>query len=167
MLHRRVVPVFVAAVMLTLPSCYTHVPVESATPPMGERFTFEISDQGRVDLAERIGPGIARIEGRLVGMENDQYLVSVNRVVSISGESSGWSGETIRLDRGIVSRLRERQLSRTRTAAVAAGVTAALVAIVLTTDLEGLFTGDDDEIGPIEPPPTDFRPGKAVRPINK
>lgn len=150
--------------LLALPSCYQYVPVETATPGSGERFAFEISDQGRVGLGERLGPGVSLIEGRLVGTEGEQYLISVFRVATINGESSAWSGETMRLDRNYVSRVRERELNRTRTVAAATAASVVVVAVVLTTGLAGFFTGTDDDRNPPDPP-VDFRPLTTVVPI--
>lgn len=140
-----------------LSGCYTYVPVESSTPPVGETVSFEITDRGRVSLAERMGTGIRSIEGRVMGAEGDQYVVSVFRVASIDGQSSAWSGETIRLDRDFVSRAHERRLSKSRSWLAAAVMTGVIVAVVTTTGLAGFFDDDDIELPP-EPNPDDLRP---------
>ena len=150
--------------LLAVQGCYTYVPVESTTPPLGRTVAFEISDQGRVSLADRMGPGITAVEGRLLGIEGDQLVISVFGVETIREGRSSWSGETVRLDRAFVSRVRERQLSKTRTWLASAAVTAAVVALVVATDLTGLFTSDedDDENGG---GPTDVRPRPQRGPV--
>lgn len=143
--------------LVWLPSCYTYVPVESPTPPVGETVSFEITDRGRVGLAERMGSGIRSIEGRVIGAEGDRYVVNVFRVATIDGTSSAWSGETIRLERDFVSRARERQLSRSRTWLAAAVATGVIVVLVTQTGLSGFFDAEEDP-DPIDPDPTDARP---------
>lgn len=142
-----------------LPGCYTYVPVESTTPPVGETVSFEITDRGRVGLAERMGSGIRSIEGRVIGAEGDQYIVNVFRVASIDGTSSAWSGETVRLDRDFVSRTQERQLSKSRTWLAAAVATGALVVLITQTGLGGFFDDDPPRDGE-DPTPGDMRPKK-------
>jgi hypothetical protein len=150
--------------LMAAQGCYTYVPVESTTPPMGRTVAFEISDQGRASIADRMGPGITSIEGRLLGTEGDQLVISVFGVETIRNGRSSWSGETVRLNRAFVSRVRERQLSKTKTWLVSAAVTAAVVALVVATDLTGAFTGDDDD-GENGGGPADVRPRPQRGPV--
>ena len=132
-------------------ACYQSVPLETSTPPVGQTVAFIISDQGRVGLGDRMGPGIARIEGRMMGTEGDQYVVSVFRTAAIGGATSVWSGEEMRLNRSFVSRLEGRELSKTRTWLAAGVATSVVVAFIASRGLNGLFGGDDHS--PPEPPP--------------
>lgn len=144
-------------------ACYRSVPLETSTPPVGQTVSFIISDQGRVGLGDRLGPGIARIEGRMLGTEGDQYLVSVFRTAALGGTTSVWSGEEMRLDRNFVSRLEGRELSKTRTWITAGVVTSVLVAFIMSKGLTGIFGGDDNP--PPEPPPGQTsRVPHAIRP---
>jgi hypothetical protein len=118
--------------------------------------SFIISDQGRVGLGDRMGPGIARIEGRMVGTEGDLYVVNVFRTAEIGGSTSVWSGEEMRLNRNFVSRLEGRQLSKTRTWLAAGAATSVVVAFIMTRGLAGLFGGDEHT-------PPDPDPGQSSR----
>ena len=152
---RRAVGCGILAALTVLPGCYTYIPVESTTPPTGETVAFEISDQGRAGLSERLGSGVDRIEGRVRGTEGDQYLVDVFRIAQFQGgksEWSTWSGETIRLDRGYVSRYQTRRLSKTRTWILAGGITGAIVLLAVTKSLTTLFQGEDDDDPGGDPP---------------
>ena len=145
--------------LAVVPACYKSVPLETSTPPVGETVSFIISDQGRVSLGERMGPGLARIDGRMVGTEGDQYVIDVFRTAQIGGGTSLWAGETMRLDRAYVARLEGRRLSKTRTWLVTAAVTGVVVAFIASRGLIGIFGGDDD------PPPDDNPPQSSrVRP---
>lgn len=151
------------ALLFAASACYKSVPLETSTPPVGQTVSFIISDQGRVGLGERLGPGIARIEGRMLGTEGDQYLVSVFRTAALGGATSVWSGEEMRLDRNFVARLEGRELSKTRTWVAAGLVTSVLVAFIMSKGLNGIFAGDDRE--PIPPdPPASSRVPHAIRP---
>ncbi len=132
--------------------CYRSVPLETSTPPIGQTVSFIISDVGRVRLADRLGPGVTRIEGRVVGVEPEEYQISVFRIAQIDGGVSQWTGETIRLDRGFVDRLQGRQLSKKRTWILAAGVTAGVALFIATRGLSGVFQGEDDPGDPTDPP---------------
>ena len=136
--------------------CYKSVPLETSTPPVGQTVSFIISDQGRVGLGERLGPGIARIEGRMLGTEGDQYLVSVFRTAALGGATSVWSGEEMRLDRNFVSRLEGRELSKSRTWIAAGVATSVIVAFIMSKGLTGIFSGDDHK-------PPDPDPGQTSR----
>jgi hypothetical protein len=149
-------------VLVAIAGCHRYVPIGTPVPPVGEVVAFQISDQGRVGLAERFGPGVARIEGRVLGNEGNDYVISVSRVAQIGGESSLWSGETIHLEHDFVGRLERRELAKTRTWLVAGGVTTAVVALIASASLTGFFGGDDAGDGPPDPP--DTRIGRPIRP---
>ena len=148
--------------MLALVACHKYVPVETSTPPVGEVIAFQISDQGRVALYDRLGPGVAVIEGRIVGTEDNNYLISVNRIEQLNGTSSRWSGEVMRLDRALVAQARRRELSKTRTLVFAGGITAAVGVLIASRGLATIF-GQDDPDPPPEIPP-ESRIGRTIRP---
>ena len=151
------------SMLVVVPACYKSVPLETSTPPVGETVSFIISDQGRVQLTDRMGPGLLRIEGRMVGTEGDQYVISVFRTAAIGSGTSLWSGEEMRLDRNLVSRLEGRQLSKSRTWLAAGAATSVVAAFIMTRGLTGLFGGDDD--GPPEgEPPQSSRGRPGIRP---
>jgi hypothetical protein len=158
---RRAVGCGILAALTVLPGCYTYVPVASTTPPTGETVAFEISDQGRVGLGDRMGASVDRIEGRVKAAEGDRYLVEVYRVSQISNgksEWSQWSGETMQLDRGYVRGYQLRRLSKSRSWLLAGTVTAALVTLALTTSLSALFQGEKEPKEPGEGPSTQRAP---------
>jgi hypothetical protein len=142
----------VAAVLPALQACYTYAPLATPAPATGETYVFDVSDRGRVDLAERFGAGLTEIEGRLAGVENAQYLINVFRVSHLNGQTALWSGESSRISRENIGTVRGRKLSRGRTALAVAGGAAAVVAILASTGLLGNWTGDPEGPGEGEPP---------------
>jgi hypothetical protein len=137
---RRTVP-FVA--IMAAPACYDYVPV-TTSPPVGEMVALEITDRGRVDLTDRFGPGIARIEGRLVSAPPDQYVVAISRVTQINGDHASWTGETARLSRDVVGGVQTRHFARTRTAFVAAAAAAGVVGFIVTRNWISSSSGGSD-----------------------
>ena len=137
--------------VLATAGCYTYVPLETATPPVGETMLFHITDRGRVGLAESFGSGLMRVEGRLTRIDTRDYVMDVFRVAQLDGTRSTWSGESVRLDKEFVGQVQRRQLSRTRTYALAAGITAGVAVLAASGNLLGAFSGDPEEELPDDP----------------
>ncbi len=51
---------------MTQAGCYVYGPTPTGQPVPGARYALAITDQGRVGLADRLGPGVETIEGTLV-----------------------------------------------------------------------------------------------------
>jgi hypothetical protein len=133
--------------MAWLAACYSYVPVQpGVVPASGDPVALDITDAGRVNLGDRLGPGVTRVEGRLTSADSE-YAINVHRVAFISAPASRWSGELVRIDRSLVGSVWQRKLSRGRTAFAAAAITAAVVAVFVTTDLVGFFEGAGGDSG--------------------
>jgi hypothetical protein len=131
-----------------LGACYTYTPVDTGVTPAGEVVAFDISDRGRVALSERFGPGLSRVEGRLARVEGDEMVLNVIRVAHVGGESSQWSGESVRLQREYVGQTSVRRLSRTRSFLAAGIATACLAVFIASKGLTGHWFGSGSEGGP-------------------
>ena len=142
---------------VVLSACYKYVPVESTTPPVGETVAFEITDRGRVGLGDRLGTGVKEIQGQIIRPDGDELVINVFKVVQLNGTSSQWSGETVRLDRDYIGRVKTRELSKTRTWLLAAGATATVVWLITSRTLSGLFNDDEPPVDP-EPPSSVLKP---------
>lgn len=127
--------------------CYRYVPLVASAPKPGEHYTFDISDQGRVGLADRLGPGVLKVEGLLVRQADDSYIVSVGGIESLGGGTAHWSGEQVPVREEFVSGVQRREFSRGRTA-VAIGAAAAAIGVFIVTRGLGGISG---------PPP--YQPG--------
>jgi hypothetical protein len=135
--------VAMAAVLPTLHACYEYKPLETQTPPVGDMIALQITDQGRIDLAERFGPGLAEIQGRVVANQGNEYVVNVFRVSQLNGETAAWSGEVTHINRTVVGMVKGRQLSPVRTTLLAVGGAVA-VGYLATRALSGGFSGGGD-----------------------
>ena len=131
-------------------ACYDYVPVETA-PTTGARVALVVTDQGRVSLADRFGPGIATIDGQLVGVQDSNYIINVYRVSQISGSHALWTGEQSHINRALVGMVRLRQLSFWRTAALV-GVAAAGAVALAAGGLSAAGSQPDSTSGTTKPP---------------
>ena len=133
--------------VLAVAGCYEYKPIEAQALPVGEAVSLQISDQGRVGLADRFGPGLAEVQGRLVSNQGNEYVLNVFRVSQLNGESSAWSGEMTRLDRSFVGTVKGRSFSPFRTTLLT--ITAGTAAyFILGRQLVGSFSGGHEETPP-------------------
>ena len=126
-------------------ACFSYAPVQ-ATPRPGAQVALEVTDEGRVALSERIGPGVVRLEGTLAGVEGDDLLVDATAVRQVRGYITDLGGLRVRVARRHVSRVDERRLSRTRTLIVVGGIVA-VVAAFFAVKIGGKGTPGDEEPG--------------------
>jgi hypothetical protein len=131
--------------------CYTYVPLNSESPPVGQTIALQISDRGRVELADRFGPGLARIEGLVTSADSQDVVMNVFQVAHVDGLRNRWSGEMVRVRRGLVGRLEERKLSHVRTYMLVGVTAGAVVGLVASQGLFGWFSGDDPGVPPDDP----------------
>src|SRR3989442_11964848 len=89
-------------------------------------------------MGPRIGPGVARVDGAVVGATDTAYVLSVSDVLGINGGRNPWAGETVQVQRAYVANSLERRFSRGRTFVVPGGAAAGGVAFLLTPNLFGL-----------------------------
>jgi hypothetical protein len=130
-----------------LTGCYQHVPASPATLTGGTEVSLGITDEGRVALADQVGPGIRRLEGRVLEITDTSLVLALTRVNLIDLDiAMQRDGERVEVARSQISDLRERQLSRSRTWLAVGGAVAAVLSLFLIA-LSG-FGGDD----PIERP---------------
>lgn len=133
--------------------CYSYLPVQSA-PPTGtdaQRTAIVVNDRGRTLLAERVGPLVDQIEGRIDKRENGTITMAVYRVRDVRGDYATWTGEQVQIPEDAVLGYRPRKVSKVKTALFIGGVVLAVVASLRASfDIFGM-------------PPTE-RPGEGPLP---
>lgn len=107
---------------------------------------LEVTDEGRVALNEKIGPGVVRLEGTLAGVDGDELLVDAAAARQVRGYVSDLGGVRVRLPQKYVTRMDERRFSRSRTLLVVGGIVA-IVAGFFATKISGRNTPSDQEPG--------------------
>jgi hypothetical protein len=142
---RRLIASLVVATQLLTTACYAYAPVQT-TPQAGAQVALEVTDEGRVALSDKIGPGVVRLEGTLAAVEGDELLVDASSVRQVRGYISDLGGVRVRLPKRYVTRMDERRLSRTRSLLVVGGVVA-IVAAFFTAKINARSTPGDEEPG--------------------
>lgn len=145
------------AVLATLQGCYNYAPLETGVPTVGETVELQIGDRGRLELSERLGRGVSKIEGRLTSVTEEQYLINVAAVSYLGGEKSRWSGESMRLNRDYVDSASVRKLSKRRTWVAASLVAVGVAVFIASRGLLVDFLGGSDDPS-TDPPPISLRP---------
>lgn len=140
------------AAVAVLQGCFSYTPLETGVPTVGENIEFQINDRGRFELADRLGRGLATVEGRVTAVTETQYTINVAAISYLSGEKNRWSGESLRLERAHVDRAAVRALSRRRSWIAAGLVAAGLVLFIATRGLLVDFFGETDNPPTVEPP---------------
>ena len=144
-MRRRSVAVTVG-VLHVCTACYSYVPVQS-TPTAGSQVALEVTDEGRVALSEKIGPGVVRLEGTLAGVEGSDLLVDASAVKQVRGYISDLGGVRVRLPQQYVTKMDQRQFSRRRTLIVIGSVVATIAAFFIAKGVSGRSTPPEDDGG--------------------
>jgi len=126
-------------------ACFSYAPVQT-TPQPGTQVALEVTDEGRVALSEKIGPGVVRLKGTLAGVEGDALLVDASSVRQVRGYISDLGGVRVTLPKRYVTRMDERRLSRSKTMLVVGGVVAIVVGF-FTVKISGRSTPSDEDPG--------------------
>lgn len=153
MLHSKRRPLGVGLLVLLglQHACYVYTPARAVRLEPGTPYAFDLTDRGRVALGERLGPGVASVEGRLISADNEQYVLSVARVETLDRKTSHWTGEQLNIRQDFVGSVRERRFSRGRTALAAAITLGSIALFAVTRELLGF--GSSTEGGEPPPPP--------------
>ena len=120
-------------------ACYAYTPVQTPPSP-GAQIALEVTDAGRVALNEKIGPGVVRLEGTLAGVDGSDLLVDAQSVKQVRGYISDLGGVRVRLAREYVTRMDQRQFSRSKTMIVAGGIVAIVAGFFITKGFGGRGT---------------------------
>jgi len=136
--------------------CYAYVPLDTSRGVQaGEHVAVEITDRGRVELSDRLGSGVLRLEGTLTRSDSVDLEMNVWRVAHFNGPISRWSGESVRLRREYASTVQTRTLNRGKTYLAAGAAVAGVVLFTRSFGLFGFSVGGDDPGD--QPPPVSSR----------
>lgn len=116
--------------------CYTTVPSTTAPRP-GSPLAITLTDRGRVELADRLGPGVVQIDGLLVDDTGSEYVIGVDAVKSVQGGTAHWTGERVSVNHDYVANVMEKRFSRGRTILLTTVTVVALTTLILTRNLLG------------------------------
>lgn len=120
-------------------ACQASLPV-AAPPPPGRVVSFELTDTGRLRHAPAIGPAILRVAGTVHRVMGDSLVVDVASVKPVRGPELPVSGVRIAVASSERQDLRERRLSKRRTAWTVGVVLATVVTFVVTKGFRAGYT---------------------------
>jgi len=142
----------VVAVIPAALACFQYAPLDTSSQVQaGEHVAVDITDRGRAELTDRLGPGVLRLEGTLTRTDSAELVMNVWRVAQIGGPTTRWSGESVRFKREYASRVQSRTLNRGRTILASGAAVAGLVLFTRQFGLFGFATGDDSPGDSIPP----------------
>lgn len=149
---RRTAAVFGASALLS--GCYAYSYVPRDVPIPGQLVALDLNDRGRLDLEQRIGPDVARVEGQVADATDTAFTVRISRTVGLYGGQSRWDGESVTFRTSQVRMMRERRFSTGRTAVLVSTFAVAFGAFIASRNLLGLGT-EVDRLPPVDNGPGD------------
>ena len=128
---RLLVAALTGAALLGNTACYAFLePPRLVTGiPLGADVRITLTDSGAVVLRSLLGPSVEFVDGSFRADTARAYVVQATSVSYRSGNEERWRGETVTIDKSLVSSVGVRQFSPGRTAILAAGVLAVLLGI--------------------------------------
>jgi hypothetical protein len=134
------------------PGCYRYAPVElpSLEPDAEVRLTLN-DDGSHSVLPGAYATGRRTVEGRFTSSSQDSVVINVWIGEAYRGTPFEPTYQRVAISRHNVVAVEDRQLSKARTALVAAGVVAVIVTLIDRLGVLPIF-GDDGDPGPIPPP---------------
>jgi len=90
---------FLSAFALLLQGCYTTLPLEQGAPPTSVSVQLLMNDKGRLDVSQKLGSAVDKVEGVVTAQTSDSYTLAVSRVFQIGGAVSKWNGETVTISK--------------------------------------------------------------------
>ncbi len=143
----------IASTALWSTGCYTYAPKSPSEVVPRTVVAAEISDVGRIALAQQVGPEVARIEGEVVQRSDTSLRMMVSQVSYLGGLLNKWQGQEVALRTQDMKFVFERKLSRGRTALAAAMAGGLVVFALSSKTFRGIFTGGTGPDKPGGEPP--------------
>jgi len=122
---------------MLLQGCYETLPLQQGPPPTVEVVQLLLNDRGRVSVADKLGSGVAKVEGTITAQDATTYTVAVTHVVQQNGSTSTWNGELVTIAKDAADGYQIHRYNKTKTLVLAGAITVAVVVFFLTTKLLG------------------------------
>ena len=131
-------------------ACFAYAPPRSEVSP-GAAVAFELNQEGRDALTPALGPGVVRVEGNLIAIEGEEYVLDAYAAIQDRRYPSPLDGIRLRLDRKYVTEVEERRFSTRKTLPVIGGAAVLVAGFFITRGFVARNT-------PPEGPPGDGGP---------
>jgi len=96
-----------------------------------------MNDKGRLDVSQKLGAAVDKVEGVITAQTSDSYTMAVSRVFQLGGASSKWNGESVTFAKDGTTGYQVHRYSKSRTIILAVVVTVATVAFLASVKLLG------------------------------
>ncbi len=128
--------------------CFTYVPAELGTVPLGQEVRVYLTRNADVELPEEASSARGVLRGRFMRQEDGRLTIRIPVVPRSQGYYSPEVGQEVRIPTGEILAIQRRELSLARTTLLVGGAAGAAGAIIL------LITNDESapESGPGDPP---------------
>jgi len=136
MRHRYFVPI-----LCVLCGCYESVPVQLNSVQPGTKIRVTLTDAGADSLARYIGPGVERVDGKLINTTDDKLAVGVTSIAMKSGQDQYWKGETVAIPRAALATVQERRVNKPKSLLLGGILVAALASLRLSGVVGGNGNG--------------------------
>jgi hypothetical protein len=116
------------AALVLAAGCYTYRPLSAPLPAAGTRVQAALTENGIDSLADRIGPDVELVEGKVIRADSAGLTLAVREVENHRGVRSDWQDEVVAIPRRFVQNIQERRISVGGTGLLGGAIAAGLVA---------------------------------------
>src|SRR5260370_33825522 len=110
----RVVAVKAVPLVALLAACYTEQPIGMPVPAPDMRIVAQVTDTGRIAMANAIGVGATEVEGIVTGADASSWDLRMLRGSYRGGQAVQWNKEQIRFPRAALTEATGRRFSSKR-----------------------------------------------------
>lgn len=142
----------ISATVFFTSGCYSFLPQNVSEVRPNTIVAVDISDVGRVALADRVGQEVAVLEGKVQARDTAIHML-VSKVRYLNGLENEWQGQVVSLRPEDLKKVTLRTFSKRRTALMIGAAAAGLVISILTLDFLGITSGDPTRDKPVDPDP--------------
>jgi hypothetical protein len=144
--NRSVRAAICALLAFTTTACYVNRPLTTSLPSPGQRVFVRLTDQGSIDLARYIGPGMVAVDGTVESAADGEIALRVLRTEQRNGVDVSWAQEPVTVPRSAIASIEERSLDKRRSWMVAGllGGLVVAVGILIGTGVLSGGAGEDD-----------------------
>jgi len=108
------------------------VPVEVNRVQPGTKMRVTLTDAGADSLARYLGPGVQRVDGKLISSTDSSVALSVSSVAMRSGQEQYWKGESISIPRYALATVQQRKINKPRSLLLGGALVVALASLRLS-----------------------------------
>jgi hypothetical protein len=134
-------PRYLVPILSVLFGCYESVPVEINRVEPGTKIRVTLTDAGADSLARYLGPGVERVDGKLINTTDERLALGVTSIAMKSGQDQYWKGETVAIPRSALATVQQRKVNKPKSLLLGGAFIAALASLRLTGVVGGNGSG--------------------------